>query len=284
MEPEDLDKIFNERLGKASPTPSPDLWSRLQERIEEELPAKEEKKPIMIWARTYAVAAAITVLLSAGVVFYNVQQEVIVPEEVVAQVERAQPAEEVTKPTASDKWVNMRDVEVTGEQTAVPSSKEQIASVEKINNEVAPEVMPVQKSVKEQVKKQPSPERSFKFNNSLASTSGSTQNKPQAELRTETVQEPTVSFASATSINMNAAPVEIIIKRSADANETEALASMESASDFSQKKSLVKKIFKQVKKLSNGEPVNLDAIGLNADRIALETQIGKQKISKVINL
>ena len=50
MRPEDIDKLFKERLGNTSPTPPTDLWNRLQERIETEMPQpeEEEKKPVFI--------------------------------------------------------------------------------------------------------------------------------------------------------------------------------------------------------------------------------------------
>lgn len=280
MKPEDLDKLFEQRLGKMNPTPPADLWSRLQNRIEEELPAREEKKPVRMWIQSYAIAAAVTVLLSAGVVFYNVQQEVNAPDETIAQVEPSPSAEHKNTVVTDEKWVNMGDHAIADAPPVAQPLEEEITHIEPAIEDAVPAETPAPEPVKEKVKKQQA--TGMKFNSALVSASGSKKVKSTAELQQEIVQEPTVSFASA-KVDLNAAPVEIIIKRSAT-DEPHLAAAKEPASDFDKKKKLVKNIFKQVKNLSNGEPVNLDAIGLNSDRIALETQIGKQKISKVINL
>ncbi|GAB3814508.1 hypothetical protein GCM10028895_07680 [Pontibacter rugosus] len=82
---------------------------------------------------------------------------------------------------------------------------------------------------------------------------------------------------------MNAEPVEIVIKR-AVASQT-AMAEETSAPDVPNNKvKLAKNIFKQVRSLAAGDGMELSELGIRADRVALETQIGKQKISKVINL
>ncbi|GAA4386156.1 hypothetical protein [Hymenobacter koreensis] len=60
MRPEDIDKLFREKLDQHVTPPPPGLWFDLQERIE----PKEEKRRAGFWM--YAVAAAITLLLVAG--------------------------------------------------------------------------------------------------------------------------------------------------------------------------------------------------------------------------
>ena len=283
MKSEDLDKLFNERLGKMHPAPSADLWNRLQDRMVEEHPAQQESKPVMMWARSYAVAAAITVLLSAGLVFYNVQQEAAKPTDTLAQVEQKDKAETLETPVKSDQWVN-KSLAVTtpepdeNEVENTPVSKESITAI-KPATEVVEETASVQKPVRQPEKKQSG--TATKYNSKhLASNTKKLNPIVEPELLPE--PEPTVSFASSRT-DMNAAPVEIIIKRSVAAHTPESEKETP-VSDFSKKQELVKNIFKQVKNLSNGEQVNLSEVGLNADRIALETKIGKQKISKVINL
>lgn len=281
MKPEDLDRLFNERLGNRTPTPSADLWNRLQNRIEEELPVKEEKKPIMMWARTYAAAAAVTVLLSAGVVFYKVQQEAVAPTENLAQVEQPAVGEINKEPVKADKWINKRVAVANEDKPEAPvSAGESIAAVEAQKEQIT-EIIPVQKSVKPAGKKVKS--SGIKFNNKLVAANSSKKEMPSPVQEQIVMPETPVAFASVNA-NMNATPVEIIIKRSVTTSTPEVAAIEEPVSEFNKKKSLVKNIFKQVKNLSNGEQVNLEAVGFNADRIALETQIGKQKLSKVIHL
>ena len=48
MRPEEIDKLFKERLGKNAPTPPADVWSRLQERMQAEaLPREEEEVKVV---------------------------------------------------------------------------------------------------------------------------------------------------------------------------------------------------------------------------------------------
>ncbi|MBG8554776.1 hypothetical protein [Hymenobacter guriensis] len=59
MQPEDIDKLFRQRLQGHAPTPPADLWSRL----EAELQPEKKKRPMM-WV--YSMAAAIALLLMVG--------------------------------------------------------------------------------------------------------------------------------------------------------------------------------------------------------------------------
>ncbi|TYZ08384.1 hypothetical protein FY528_13115 [Hymenobacter lutimineralis] len=59
MQPEDIDKLFRQRLQGHAPTPPADLWSRL----EAELQPEQKKRPVM-WL--YSMAAAIALLLMVG--------------------------------------------------------------------------------------------------------------------------------------------------------------------------------------------------------------------------
>lgn len=282
MKPEDVDKLFNERLGKMSPTPSPDLWNRLQQRMEDEFPGAQEKKPIMMWTRSYAAAAAISVLLSAGVVFYSVQHKAGPETETIAQATPEVKEDKATDPIQSDQWVNksiaVTPVEASNAANPVTSEKT-LAKVDESNAEPVAK-LPSGKGLKQVERKQ-----SAVVNNQKPMLAATLTRKPRTEPEPAKVvtPEPTVAFTSA---NMNAAPVEIIIKLTVDSESSEAIAmaNEEPDSDFQKKRTLAKNIFKQVKNLSNGEQVSLSELGVNADRIALETQIGKQKISKVINL
>lgn len=282
MNSEDVDKLFNERLGKLSPKPSADLWNRLQDRIEDELPVKDEKKPVLMWARSYSVAAAITILLSAGVVIFNVQQDVKQPAETLAQVEQPQVTKDAGEAGKPDNWVNKSVAVATEEVAQEPGTAIAGESIE--TSDVRTEEPVVKTQIQKRVQNSEKKEPVTIQRKSTMLAAASKPVLPEPEPVRTTMPETSVAFASART-DMNAAPVEIIIKRTVASQSAEpVMAEEDSDSDFQKTKTLAKNIFKQVKNLSNGEQVNLSEVGINANKIALETQIGKQKISKVINL
>lgn len=293
MKPEDIDKLFKERLGGSSPTPPADLWNRLQDRIETEMPAanKSEAKPRGFMWLSYSIAAAITLLLSVGVVFYSVQngtvpverdglashnglkpeQPLVIPEPATTEGQIAQATESAATPSADDK----------AKEFAIPA--ETVVSAPKQSEVVARHTIAKAKSK--------SAAKSVGLKNSAKNVVATSQllarnerpaipDAPQQVELGNTGETTPVVFASNT-VDMNAQPVEIIIKRAVAVQEVE---ENEELNGFEKKQKLAKNIFKQVRNLSNGEKVELSELGINADRIALETQIGKQKISKVINL
>ncbi|WP_439882922.1 hypothetical protein ACSX1A_07080 [Pontibacter sp. MBLB2868] len=295
MKPEDIDKLFRERVGNTSPTPPSDLWNRLQQRIEEELPqpnviplaaeSKEEKKNFM-WIYS-SVAATLSLLLTVGIVFYNIKtipeisEKIAVAEkpvlqetpvftapasETIAQVEPAQ--EKISEPQAT---VDATPASTTTETVAKP------ATIAKATKDVHQN-----KVTKASIAVQP------KAYVQKAIASNTPTEKPVETATVVATDKPVTANAlagntAASSANMNAEPVEIIIKRSA-APQTALAAAENEPSGFDKKTRLAKNIFKQVRNLANGEEVELQALGIRADKVALETQIGNKKLSKVINL
>lgn len=291
MRPEDIDKLFKDRLDNSTPTPPADLWSRLQERIETEMPQQE--KPIMmvqpkektrsfIWLYS-SIAAAVSLVLTVGVVFYNVkttpevsgslahkEQTQHIPEAPVA----LEPiSETIAQAEAQKELENFSGAQAT-EQTK-PASKvtEEIIKVQAVAStstrkpvtKKAPETKAVDKTMEN---------KPVVANNSPVETSAPV----TPDVKPVTPGSLAVASPSA---NMNAEPVEIIIKRAITSQPTPAEA--EEPTSMEKKGLIAKNIFKQVKNIASGEPVELSEI-VRADRISLQTQIGKQKISKVINL
>ncbi|PKV75505.1 hypothetical protein [Pontibacter ramchanderi] len=289
MKPEDIDKLFRERLGSSAPTPPTDLWNRLQDRIETEMPAasKGESKPRGFMWLSYSIAAAITLLLSVGIVFFNVQNgsvpvnrddlannNVLIPEQPLVIPEPDKAEEQLAQVTAPTPAPAADEVETT---PAIPATKSQKPE--------ASERQLIAKAEPSAIVRMSSPKNGAKDTKPAQQLVAQVE-KPAIPVAIEkpavdnTGATPPVMLASNTA-DMNAQPVEIIIKRAVAVQDTEEI---EEPNGFEKKQKLAKNIFKQVRNLSNGERVELSELGINADRIALETQIGKQKISKVINL
>lgn len=294
MKPEDIDKLFKDRLGHTSPTPPADLWNRLQDRIETEMPAASqgESKPLGFMWLSYSIAAAITLLLSVGIVFYNVQNGTVpVDRDGLADVNGLKPEQPfiIEEPANTDAQL----AQVAEKPASTSSSDEVLVEPATPTATTAPVTKPAE-TVTKQVIAKAAPKADVKKDSPKNSTINSVSaqqlaaqvEKPAIPETLEKVNfdntgETTPVVLAANTVDMNAQPVEIIIKRAVAVQEVE---TDEELSSFEKKQKLAKNIFKQVRNLSNGERVELSELGINADRIALETQIGKQKISKVIQL
>ncbi|MFD2999034.1 hypothetical protein ACFS7Z_01565 [Pontibacter toksunensis] len=299
MRPEDIDKLFKERLGNSSPTPPLDLWSRLQDRMEAELPQtaplqpKEEKHSFM-WVYS-SVAASISMVLAVGVVFFNIRTgtpEISQSIEEKGRVEIQEtpvysaPVPESIAQAEVATETNNEEKNLTPQATDANHAASNMAEedVKKEAIAVATPKAVQQKKVKTSTKRQPqaTAQQAIAINSQ-------TERAPEVE---ETVTTPAVkpvmsnALASAKAdANMNAAPVEIIITRAGTSPTPAAMAEADEAQGGLDKKAkLAKNIFKQVRNLASGEEVELSELGINADKVALNTQIGKQKFSKVINL
>jgi len=295
MRPEDIDKLFKERLGNTAPTPSGDLWSRLQERIEEEMPAQhQEKKSSFMWVR-FSVAAVIALLLAVGLVLYNMQHNAPSINGTVAQ----QPAVEqpLETPDFAPKPLDKQ---------AAPASIADAATEEKENNlpaqatEAPPAASNSTKAIAHTAEPAARPETVMKKASTSINTSAKSPAKAQAIAANKLAEAPAAADASGDVVDLKpvmtsalasaatpdvaagAEPVEIIIKRAVVAQtvpiEADELNGLEKKAHFA------KNIFKQVRNLSNGEPVELADLGIKADKIAVGTKIGNQKFYKVINL
>ncbi|MEJ8802332.1 hypothetical protein [Pontibacter sp. H249] len=293
MRPEDIDNLFKERLGNTTPTPPADLWNRLQNRIEDEMPRKveirEEKKSFM-WIYS-SVAATLSLLLTVGVVFYNIKttpevsNSLVVKDKTILQESPVYnaPAEEaiakVDATTSAAEIILEKKSALQATEDATPASNitERVAkpaTLAKANTKAVQQTKTAIAKVAEQPKAD--------AQQAIADNTPITEKPAEVKAVAPAIEEP-VATALAANTNMNARPVEITIKRSAPAVATAQVDESEEGG-FEKKAKLAKNIFKQARNLANGEQVELADLGIRADRIALETQIGKQKISKVINL
>jgi hypothetical protein len=290
MEPEEIDKLFKDRLGRMAPAPSADLWSRLQDRIQEEMPQAQPELKIepqheekrRFGFLYYSIAAAIALLLAVGVVLKFQYPQPTIADQTIAQVDvtkkGAQSTETTIAPEAEAERTKQIAAAAPSEETVEPETAKPAiaANAAKRSSEKAvdkPRRSTGDRWVKVQTPKQPA---------AMLAQQTTKQEKPKQQPELPVAMQTPVSFASANS----AEPVEITIKRTVG-QEAVAMAAAdepEQSSSFERKQRLAKNIFKQVKNLSNGDQVNLSEIGLKADKIALETKIGKQRISKVINL
>ncbi|WP_347159220.1 hypothetical protein [Pontibacter chitinilyticus] len=294
MRPEDIDKLFKERLGNTSPTPSGDVWGRLQERIQAEMPEQQpaEKRPGM-WVY-YSVAATIALLLTVGLVFYNMRN----PQDVLNGSKLAQQKEEVlpsTKPDFMPKPQNeqpapaaIAQVNNNAPEKSLPAQATESTPAASTQSKAPALVAKAEVKSATTMKKQPAltVHTSLKEPQALAVNSSPTPSAAAAatiteEPKVEPMTVASITVASSSDVVASAEPTEIVIKRTVT---LQPVATAEAPTGLEKKARLAKNIFKQVRNLSNGEPVELSELGIRADKIALETQIGKQKFSKVINL
>lgn len=289
MKPEDVDKLFKERLGPSSPTPPADLWNRLQDRMADEMPAKEEERRKaggFMWL-SYSIAAAITLLLAVGVVFYSVQRGTV-PVDGMARNNELVPEQPliITKPAPDKTVAEVAAPVATPEEAAIPETTAPAA----VKQDALPRATIARTETKAAASRPASKAAAAKVERAVVAPSRpmlaqvekpAIPDAPKKGDYYNTGEPVPATFASASSANLNAQPVEIIIKRAVAIQDME---EEEEPNGFEKKQKLAKNIFKQVRNLSNGERVELSELGINADKIALETQIGKQKISKVINL
>ncbi|QCR21938.1 hypothetical protein [Pontibacter sp. SGAir0037] len=284
MKPEEIDKLFGERLRNSAPTPPADLWNRLQERMEaENLTEKKEEKRggFMMWVNNYAAAAAVTVCLSVGATFYVIQQNnTATTDATIAQADEQEKSAVADKPAGTTAPIAVAPVQEAAPEAEVADKTPATVAPETRHESMA-KVSP--KAADASAKADEREWRATPQPHKISQLATKEQEvKPVfTEEALAKLPETPVAFASA-------APIEIVIKRSANpvasAGHAPAAEAEDDLNGFEKKQRLAKNIFKQVVNLSNGERVELKELGINADKIALETQIGKQKISKVINL
>ncbi|WP_114782814.1 hypothetical protein [Botryobacter ruber] len=290
METHDIDKLFGERLKNAAPTPPADLWNRLQDRMETEMPVQQqEKKPVMLWRKSYyGMAAAVTVLLTATMVFFHLRYNLPAADIKIAHTEvaatKAAPA--VKTPAPATETIAAKQPEATEaaeirlKNTAAPATI--AAAPAKTGTHATPKATDTKQVQHEgqQPVKQAAPMQT------LALSIPTVEPTTPTDVAAVAAQPVTPIALAASQPDLNAQPVEIIIKRSPSPEVASAPAAEaeEELSGFEKKQRLAKGIFRQARNLTSGEPVDLSDLGINASRIELETQIGKQKFSKVINL
>ncbi|RIJ41666.1 hypothetical protein [Pontibacter oryzae] len=306
MKPENIDNLFKERLGNSTPTPPADLWARLQERMEaEELtaaaPQPQAEKPVkqrFFWMYS-SVAATLSLLLTVGVVFYNIDSGTPEIQETLTKHDSKQPQElPLSAPdytSAATEEVLSKQVEPEAVDATQLSEEKKSSNQATAANQLASNITKATETQKASARKNTNAvQRQTLAKSTPVSDVAKVDAQPAIASSKKPVTEYTVPTAATVDVvpatlaaaksdaNMNAEPVEIIIKRSVAAQT--AMAESNPQTDGNKKVALAKNIFKQVRNLASGEGVELADLGIRADRVALETKIGKQKISKVINL
>ncbi|WP_161887745.1 hypothetical protein [Pontibacter russatus] len=301
MRPEEIDKLFKERLGNTAPTPPADLWGRLQERMQTEALSREEeevkvvplqsekKKSNYIWLYP-SIAAAVSLVLSVGVVFYNINNGT--PEVSEALAGKNQPLELHEQPaTAQAAPETMAqaapaEAETTAEENISTSQATDPTSTASNGTEAVAKPEAIAKAAPKAIQPEPAKAIATAKPEADAQPAIAVNVSESAAETHETAPQPAVKPATPAALakaaaNLNAEPVEIIIKRSVASPPAMAEAAPKG---LGKKAKLAKGIFRQVRNLANGDGVELSEVGINADKVALNTQIGNQKFSKVINL
>jgi cytoskeletal protein RodZ len=258
MEPEEIDKLFRDKLAGRPALPSPDAWMRLQQKME---PPKKERT---MWI--YYAAASVVVLLLAGLVYFQNGMAPAGP--AVATAPR------VTAPSR-------------------PTAPHPIATPE-INRQLAPSLAqapvsspatsnsPVTAGALRPAKKRQAQRLPARAPEAAAPALAASRPAPAAEPATATPQtQPAVQPAALASAAPDLKVVEVVVTRGPGSSSGEDLTLRE---NLSRKGHLLKNIYKQARNLKNGDPVELATLGIDKSRIQEETKELKQKITNVISL
>ncbi len=284
MNPEEIDKIFKERLGNTSPTPPADLWNRLQSKLEEETPHQiklEKEKRGFMWIHS-SIAATLALLLTVGVVFYNIKTT---PEVSQTLTVNDAPVLEETPVLQEPKAIAKSETEPEKISDAQATQLNQPASSKSEgNNKTAVAIKGKVKALNQTAIASAAKATKQVVKSELVNGSHVAEKKAEQVAMDLKPEPTTVLLANASDSNLDAQAIEITIKRSGSNANAMRITEDEQPNELDKKTVLAKNIFKQVRNLANGEQVELADLGIRADKVALEAQIGKQKFSKVINL
>lgn len=264
MEPEEIDKLFRDKLAGRPALPSPEAWMRLQQKME---PPKKEKT---MWI--YYAAASVVLLLMAGLLYFHAGQQAPGPGLATAPKPEIQPA--ATLPEKAARPGNTRPVPLPLAGTN-PSKRD--ASPPAASEQVQlPDSRPAENRV---VVKRSSRHRQVQPEAPMQMAGKELDQKSAADQSAPTLAalpDPKPAVASATP---DLSVVEVKVQRHAEAGEEPGL-----RGNLNRKGQLLKNIYKQARNLKNGEPVELAALGVKEGRLQEETKELKQKISNVISL
>ncbi|GEO06783.1 hypothetical protein AAE02nite_44470 [Adhaeribacter aerolatus] len=276
MEPEEIDKLFKNRLGNLPVPPSADAWMRLQQKME---PPKKERT---MWIY-YAAASVVILLISGLLLLRNYNPE---PTATVAQTE-------VTMPTEKNNSKNPITQATTPPETTSTSETAVIAQVDKkaevVNREPKLEIRKetTRKNTDAklaQVKPKGAGKKSGSELPATPTVDTKKDNAPALALENKTIIAPDNQSVAANK-EINNQVVQVLVKQD---NTDEAALAYNTETDLreniSKKGALLKNIYKQARNLKNGEPVELAALGLTPEKINSEKENIKQKLNKVISL
>ncbi|MBO0358660.1 hypothetical protein J0X19_11945 [Hymenobacter sp. BT186] len=278
MQPEDIDKLFRDRLEGHAPTPPAYLWNQLEEELQ---PAK--KRPVL-WM--WATAAAVALLLVSGILWLQLghtsgpaplatttqraasapqQQAVIQPEKklkIAAATQATPPAGSASSPTEA---VAAKDPAALPRRSAGvhASERNQLAAASSPRNQES-------RRASAALKPQPTPPAP----EALAATTATQPERPAVVVAPEPAPRPqvaTVALAAAPT-----GPIEVEVRRSA---ETPAVATTASEN----RRSLGGILLRQARNAVRGDRVSLAETGL-PETVTVQAHVAGRTITKVIQL
>ncbi|WP_375435389.1 hypothetical protein [uncultured Hymenobacter sp.] len=287
MQPEDIDKLFRDRLEGHAPAPPAYLWNQLEEELQ---PAK--KRPALwLWA-----AAAVVLLLASGLLWLQLsptsgtgsaplaasakptrsanqgQQAVVEPakKSVAATHPQATTAPALASTLPKAATVAAPTASVRQPEGAHPEARQQLTASTtrptRINKTFRPASTP------EIVKTNPAPE-------AVAATAPKTQPErslPSVEALAPARTQPALALAATPSVPTG--PIEVEVHRSNDAT---AVAATDAAS--TSRRSLGGILLRQARNAVRGERVSLAETGL-PETVTVQARVGNRTLTKVIQL
>lgn len=284
MEPEEIDKLFKDRLAGLPAMPSVDAWQRLQQKMD---PPKKERS---LWI--YYAAASVVILLVSGLLLIqtntknpglanNTQRE---PNKSAKQNQAPLLIEKNKADIRLAEQSKQDNLEIKNNGFAKDIKPENTA-----NNSIAANSL--HKNTGKSLNKLP---KESKNKSDYLAVNNENKNKVatsadyQDTEKTNSINADPTEFTlannsqSASETALSASIVEVTVKK----NYTDESAGDENGlrENLTKKTLLLKNIYKQARNLKNGEPVELTALGVDKEKLQSETKEIKQKINKVFSL
>jgi hypothetical protein len=265
MEPEEIDKLFRDKLAGLSATPPADAWMRLQQKME---PPKKERT---MWI--YYAAASVVILLVAGILYFRNGADpagpAVATTPVLAPPVPVSPAEKPATPKSPEAPLQLQNREPASQIAQVPPADpvREPAGAKKNRLAAKPRRLNPAPSTKAAMP-EPAPV--------LAATS-----QPEATETRAPSPPATVAKASPAGTAPAIGVVEVVVARGPEPSAGEDLTLRE---NLSRKGNLLKNIYQQARNLKNGDPVELATLGVDKGKIQEETRELKQKLTNVISL
>ncbi len=295
MEQHNIDSRFKKGLEDLNRQPSADAWARLQSQMNAPeaapepavgQPEEKEEKRLLLWWH-YAAAAVVLLFISVGIIKNGTNFGGKTETQIASQT--------VTTPATTHKVIEAPAVETQPEiipekavaTTVVPPviEKQETNKETKFTKTTAPAEVP-----KPMLARHNGNERTEKATRVKATEPVVSDLKPvQPEEKLIAVNTPAPAKKAEPKENkiqgsgLAGMAIEVIVKRdnSSQAVALQAAPEPETENDDSKLKS----IFKQARKIKEGEKLDLQALGLNTDsKLAMGTKSLTQKFSKVLDI
>ena len=276
MQPEDIDKLFRDRLTGHAPTPPDHLWSQLQQEIQ---PAK--KRPAM-WL--YAAAAAVALLLLVGGGWLlRPGSSATGPLATTQPARVTMPAEQPTAPTEKK-----ADLQATApaELASTPSNapaQENTSPTRRTPEQAAPVAARPERLVAWQETRQSTPPRPTISALAPAPAAGqvptSQSARPERLARVGAAETRVSTWALAAPVAAPTGPIVVEVRQEA---EMPVVAASEMAADRP-RHSRLGAVLRQARNAVHGDPVDLSKVGL-PEALTVQARVGSHTLSKTIEL